>query len=93
MPRKRNTNQSLKQQKSGKNVMADASSSASVQSSTVTLNSKLQVLKQESLPTQMNLKPLCDTSAFQFTDDMKVDLHKENDRALGDISSNILNVQ
>ena len=40
----------------------------------------------------MSLKPLCDTSAFQFSNDMKTD-QKEGDRALEDISSNIINAQ
>ena len=55
------------------------------------MNSKLQVMKSESLPAQMKDESLFDTSAFQFTDDMKPEGKKEDERALGDISSNVIN--
>ena len=91
--RKRNAKDVLNEQRPAeKNVMANASISSSTQSGNTTLNSKLHVLKQESLPSQMSLKPLCDTSSFQFSNDMKADA-KESERALDDISSSIINVQ
>ena len=64
-------------QKAAKKSINDTTLPSSRLSSGVSMSSKLQVMKSESLPTQMKDEPLYDTSAFQFMEELKPEGRKE----------------
>ena len=53
------------------------------------MSSKLRA----NIPSQMKDEPLYDTSAFQFMEEVKNSGKNEQERALGDISSNVINAR